>query len=123
MYLTTKIAYPDSIVAIAAPSGPILLTRRKFRHILIIAPKSVVRLIALVSFTAVNMPPKYPDNAPNTTAIVRKGTYFHASKNSFAYNNFAINLVITIISEHVTVIKKLYVTYVEEKNPLLSFSS
>ena len=30
------------------------------------------------SFTAANIPPKYPEREPKTTEINRNGTYFHA---------------------------------------------
>ena len=49
--------------------------------------------------------------------------YFHASKNSFTYKKLASGILHIIIAEHAVVIKALYVLYVLEKNPSVSFAS
>ena len=64
-------------VAIAAPTGPINITRMKFNMVFTLAPTTVVLAITFEFLTAVKTPPSRPDSEPNTTDIIKKGAYCH----------------------------------------------
>ena len=64
------------------------------------APSIVVYATNVDFFWSVNIDSKKPLLAINTTDISKNGTYFQASKNLFAYKNFANGISKTISIEH-----------------------
>ena len=121
--LISHIAKYAIAVAIAAPNAPYCGINTIFIIVLIIADNTVVVAIILVDLAAENILPINAVSVLNMVAIKRIDEYFHATKKSSEYKNFANGMFNIIIIEHPIVMVAPYTLYVREKNLSLSSGS